>query len=420
MMRARRRLAGILMALAWLVLLAPWAASGGEDIEEQLRAIASGLRCPVCQNLSVADSTSELALEMRALIRDQLRAGKRPEEIRAYFVSKYGEWILLSPTPRGVGLLVWVLPGLGALAGLGGAAWALRRWTRRSTPPPDVPLHGATLARIRAAVAGGDLPGTLSAEELRHVEALQELELDHRAGKLSDGDYAELRALYEARAAAAFTSSETPRPTAQPDSVLVVDRVPRRLGSTPRLWRWVAGGVFLMGFGMTIGIFLSGAVRAREDGGSITGDPLIGTGDIGARADSLDLRTLLEHGRQAMDAQDLRRAIDLFTRALEKDPEEPTAHASLGLILQRGGHPDKALKAFDRALAREPSSPQALWGKGLVLDESMGRTAEAIRTWETLLAQDLSKEDREQVRSIIARARARMAGQAPPVEPSTR
>src|SRR3972149_727440 len=117
MMRARRRLAGILMALAGLLLLGPAAAAGGEDIEEQLRAVASGLRCPVWQNLSVADSTSELALEMRARIRAQPGAGKRPEEIRAYFVSKYGEWILLSPTPRGVGLVVWVLPGLGTLAG---------------------------------------------------------------------------------------------------------------------------------------------------------------------------------------------------------------------------------------------------------------------------------------------------------------
>ena len=410
----------MLVALVWLVLLSPAAVAGGEDLDEQMRAIASGLRCPVCQNLSVADSTSELAQEMRAVIRDQLRAGKRPEEIRAYFVSKYGEWILLSPTPRGFGLVVWALPGLGALAGLGAAAWALRRWTRRSTPPPGGPVSEAGLARIRAALAGGVSSLALSAEELRHVEALEELELDHRSGKLSDGDYAELRALYEARAAAALTSSETPRPTAQPDSVLVVDRVPRRLGPTPRVWRWVAGGVFLVGFGMAIGIFLSGAVRAREDGGSITGGPLTGTGDASARADSPDLRTLLERGRQAMEAQDLRRAIGLFTRALERDPEEPTAHTYLGLILLRGGHPDRALKAFDRALARDPSSPQALWGKGLVLDESMGRTAEAIRTWETLLAQDLSKEDREQVRSIIARARARIAGQAPPVGPSTR
>jgi cytochrome c-type biogenesis protein CcmH len=358
---------------------------------------------------------------MRALIRDQLRAGKRPEEIRAYFVSKYGEWILLSPTPRGVGLLVWVLPGLGALAGLGGAAWALRRWTRRSTPPPDFPVPGATLARIRAAVAGGDLPGTLSAEELRHVEALQELELDHRGGKLSDRDYAELRALYEARAAAALTSSATPpRPTAQSDSVLVADRISQRNGPTRRFWRWAVSAVFLVGFGVAIGVFLSGAVRAREDGGSITGDALTGTVGAGARADSLDLRALLERGRQAMEAQDFSRASDLFTLALRQDPDEPTAHASLGLILLRGGHPDRALKAFDRALARAPSSPQALWGKGLVLDESMGRTAEAIRTWETLLAQDLSKEDREHVRSVIARARARMAGSALPVEAPSR
>src|SRR3989337_3842696 len=93
----------MLVALGCVVLLSPAAVAGGEDLDEQMRAIASGLRCPVCQNLSVADSTSELARDMRALIVDQLRAGKTPEEIRAYFVSKYGPWILLAPPARGIG-----------------------------------------------------------------------------------------------------------------------------------------------------------------------------------------------------------------------------------------------------------------------------------------------------------------------------
>ena len=138
---------------ALVLLLLAGTASAQADVEARMREIASGLRCPVCQNLSVADSTSEMAKEMRALIADELRAGKRPEQIRAYFVTRYGEWILLSPTARGFGLLVWVLPALGALAGLGGAVWVLRRWARRSAPPPAV-VDEAILARVRAAVAG--------------------------------------------------------------------------------------------------------------------------------------------------------------------------------------------------------------------------------------------------------------------------
>ena len=53
-----------------------------EKIEEQIRAIAAELRCPVCQNQPVADSPAELAKQMRAVIRQQLEEGKSPEEIR--------------------------------------------------------------------------------------------------------------------------------------------------------------------------------------------------------------------------------------------------------------------------------------------------------------------------------------------------
>jgi cytochrome c-type biogenesis protein CcmH len=383
-----------------------------------MREIASGLRCPVCQNLSVADSTSDMAREMRALIIDQLREGKRPEEIRAYFVSKYGEWILLSPTPRGVGLVVWIVPALGALAGLAGVAWVLRRWNRRGTaPPPQV--DEAVLARIREAVAASASTGALTSEEARCVEALSELQFDHRAGKLSACDYEELRALYETRAAAALVRPKRPRP----ERAAARARVPEdAAGAAPRparLWRWAAAALFLVGFGAAIGYFLPQSVRARGDG-SPTGDFLTGTRGQVAWTVSRDLSVLLAEGRRAMEAQDFDRAIGFFRRALEVDPEEPTAHAYLGLILYRTGHPDRAIQSFDRALAREPNSPPALWGKGLVLYESMGKTTDAIQTWETLLAQDISKEDRDHVLSLLAEARGRLAGQTTPVPRSTR
>ena len=396
---------------ALVLLLLAGTASAQADVEARMREIASGLRCPVCQNLSVADSTSEMAKEMRALIADELRAGKRPEQIRAYFVSRYGEWILLSPTPRGFGLLVWVLPALGALAGLGGAVWVLRRWARRSAPPPAV-VDEAILARVRAAVAGRGSTGALSPEGVREVEALRELEFDYHAGKLSAEDYEELRTIYEARAAAALASPAEPRGERRPGPVA-------RPGPPARAWRWAAAGLFLFAFSTASGFFLAGALRAREDG-SITGDFLTGTRGQGPGEAPRDLAVLLEQGKRAMATQDFARAIVLFNRALEMDADQPTAHAYLGLILLRGGHAERALRAFERALAREPTSPPALWGKALVLSESPGKTAEAIRTLETLLAQDVSKEDREQVRAVLARARARMAGQAPPVGTSTR
>lgn len=98
-------------------------------VELVTRQLAGDLRCPVCQGLSIGDSPSELALEMRGVIRDQLVAGKSPEEVRQYFLDKYGEWILLAPKAEGFNLVVYLLP---IFALLGGAVivWRnVRRWT---------------------------------------------------------------------------------------------------------------------------------------------------------------------------------------------------------------------------------------------------------------------------------------------------
>ncbi len=249
------------------------------------------------------------------------------------------------------------------------------------------------------------------------VEGLRELQFDYHAGKLSARDYEELRVLYEARAALAVSAA--PREEAKARAPVKAASAAAREAPPLRAWRWVGAALFLVGFGAAIGYFLPQSVRARGDG-SPTGDFLTGTRPQAARVDSRDLGALLASGRQALEAQDLDRAMGFFRRALEVDPDEPTAHAYLGLILHRAGHPDRALRSFERALALEPTSPQALWGKGLVLYESLGKTAEAIRTWEALLQQEISKEDRDHVQSILAEARQRLAAGTTPVERSTR
>lgn len=103
------------------------------------RSVAAQLRCPVCQGLSLADSPSELALEMKDVVRDQLAAGRTPDEVKAYFVAKYGEWILLEPPRRGINLLAYLLPAMALLAGVGVVWLALRRWTRGEPPVGDLP-----------------------------------------------------------------------------------------------------------------------------------------------------------------------------------------------------------------------------------------------------------------------------------------
>src|SRR3954465_7509304 len=83
---------------------------GDSALEARVKEVASQLRCPVCQGLSLQDSPSELSQEMKNLVREQLRAGKSPEEVRAYFVNRYGEWILLEPRALGFNWVVYALP----------------------------------------------------------------------------------------------------------------------------------------------------------------------------------------------------------------------------------------------------------------------------------------------------------------------
>lgn len=109
--------------LSFLVLGA-WAqenpASPPPDLSPEVFAIARELRCPVCQGESAAESNSGVAVEMRRIIAEMLEEGKTGEEIKAFFVDRYGEWILYEPPRRGVTLWVWVLPVLGlVLLGLG-------------------------------------------------------------------------------------------------------------------------------------------------------------------------------------------------------------------------------------------------------------------------------------------------------------
>ena len=98
-------------------------------LEARTTAVASLLRCPVCQGESIQDSPADLAKQMRNLVKDMLREGKTPDEIRAYFVGRYGEWILLEPKMTGLNLLLYMLP---IVLIVGGIVFVIR-FARRSS-----------------------------------------------------------------------------------------------------------------------------------------------------------------------------------------------------------------------------------------------------------------------------------------------
>ncbi|MGH8935628.1 MAG: cytochrome c-type biogenesis protein CcmH [Acidimicrobiia bacterium] len=108
---------------------------------DRAESLATRIRCPVCQGESVADSPSEIAVAMRAIIAEQVAQGRSDQEILDFFAAKYGQWVLLDTPPRGRTLLLWVLPGLallvgGALVVSRQASLPLRQWVdprRRAT-----------------------------------------------------------------------------------------------------------------------------------------------------------------------------------------------------------------------------------------------------------------------------------------------
>lgn len=123
-----------------------------DSLEEQVQQVAAELRCPVCQGLSVADSPSKMANQMRDLIRERLKAGESPEAVKAYFVERYGEWILLAPKKEGFNLLVWVLPFLGLGGGAVGLFLVMRRWQKRPMSAP-ASVDPAYLEKVRREMA---------------------------------------------------------------------------------------------------------------------------------------------------------------------------------------------------------------------------------------------------------------------------
>jgi cytochrome c-type biogenesis protein CcmH len=154
------RVNGLLRALATIVVVVasvtpaasgqtaaptPNAATGDSILEARTRAVAAQLRCPVCQGLSLQDSPSELSQQMRQVIERQLASGKTEEDVKNYFVARYGEWILMSPSARGFNWLVYVLPMLALSAGVSLLALAVRRWTSGAA-------HADESVRARTAV----------------------------------------------------------------------------------------------------------------------------------------------------------------------------------------------------------------------------------------------------------------------------
>lgn len=96
--------------------------------EAKAKALMDTLRCLVCQGQSIADSDAEMAGDMRALVRERVAKGERPEDIRKWLIQRYGDYVTYDPPLSWVTAPLWLAPLVLLLAGL----FLARRMFRRA------------------------------------------------------------------------------------------------------------------------------------------------------------------------------------------------------------------------------------------------------------------------------------------------
>jgi len=144
----RSRLLIVVALLAVLAAVSWSARPRAETPAERVDRITSELRCVVCQGLSVKDSPSESARQMRDIVAQRVAEGRTDDQIRDEFRASYGDWVVLSPPLASWTGLVWLVPIVALLAGLAVA------WRRLRAPPSTLPEPApAEVAALRERVA---------------------------------------------------------------------------------------------------------------------------------------------------------------------------------------------------------------------------------------------------------------------------
>ena len=153
---------------AWLLALAlafPALAFGQAEevakpdalVEARLKGLADELRCLVCQNQTIADSSAPLALDLRNQIRTQIAAGRSDDQIRAYMVERYGDFVLYRPPFKATTAVLWLGPALLLVVGIG-VFFAIVR--RRRAAGERAPLAEGERAQLQALLEDAPLPRT--------------------------------------------------------------------------------------------------------------------------------------------------------------------------------------------------------------------------------------------------------------------
>ncbi len=148
--RARNVTAIAVMAVSLAVVVVVLASSP-PSASDRVEHLASILKCPVCESESIASSPSDLARQLHVVIAERVAAGWSDDEVIDFFVATYGDDVLLDPPGSGRTLLLWLLPVLGAIAGVAVVISRRRR-------PTAVVMDETDRHRVEAALRERESP----------------------------------------------------------------------------------------------------------------------------------------------------------------------------------------------------------------------------------------------------------------------
>jgi cytochrome c-type biogenesis protein CcmH len=369
-------------------------------------AIETDIRCPSCEDLSVAQSSAPTAVAVRTTVQRQIAEGRSDQQIEAYLISRYGASIELDPPASGWSLLVWLVP---LLAGLGGLAVVTTVFVRR-----HLGVIGDAAGGDEGPV-GNDAelptdPDRLADRRAFLVRSLSDADAEYLAGDLSDRDYLALRRRDMQRLAALDAHGSSTPPGPETPAVLsaagsAVAPAPAATSSaataataamaapvapatpaTPaaataerprrrRSWWFLAGAVAAFTVALIVAVtqFSSNRLPGQTPTGSVSLSPSQQTEETLAQAAADE------------DQGQIEQAASLYQDVLDQHPANELALAQLGWIEFETGHPtgDRSLLAdargkLDRAVKLDPQDYAARLYLGTVLLQQNGDASAAV------------------------------------------
>jgi cytochrome c-type biogenesis protein CcmH len=361
---------------------------------QRASAIESAVRCPSCEDLSVAQSSALTAVAVRVAVAQQISQGRTDQQIKDYLVARYGASIVLDPPASGWSLLVWLLPLVGGVVAVVLLAAALiRRRGVGDRAPEDQP-------------GGHPLPLEV-ADERRHflAQSLADADAEYLAGDLSDQDYLAIRQRDMVRLAALQPSTVAGSGVQASATTSIATREPveAAAGSDPggadgrdaavaiatgrsrsrRSWWFLGGAVAAFGGALVVAVFMFAS--SRQPGQSATGGV--------AQSQQQQIEETLAQAATLENAGSLGQAAQLYQSVLNRRPDNEVALAQLGWLEYRTDQAGKsaslladARAKLHRAVELDPNDYAVRLYLGSVMLEQDANAAGAVDQYRRFLA----------------------------------